>query len=1557
MSYLPQVSWSTIINDVVYVSSRTYRITIFPIDVNEIGSSIINVGYYLKDYVGYTYSIIEINVDGYNSHINVYDDFNVGYGPQSGQIAFIYKSVADGDAPYLAPIRHKKLDESALDYTRAIELDVIWKHRGFSFGSNLNITNIDLVGLSSSIDINSGWYGGSKLSITNNYTTFLSLNDTPNSYPSNTLPVKITNSSLIFENIFESNITLSDNTINNASSSNHGFSPKLINDTSKYYRSDGSWSSITTSSGDFLDSVISMQIDNTLNPGAPANGNRYIILNSSNLNSGFGLIDKNLSGSALSLGNGDIVQYISSSSEFRIAYDSSAAMQPATVTVGFDKNGNSNHDWTYNVSTSQWIDRGSSTLHNSLSDLNTGAGQYYHLTSSQLSGLTGGSITSLHAHNYLSSFTESDPIFSAWNKSTGIVITKSQISDFPDIPTQYTDAMADARVIAGITNKVDKITGKGLSTNDYTNAEKVIVGNTSNVNTGDNSINSLYSGLISNATHTGDVTGSSILTLATVNSNIGTYNNVTVNSKGLVTSASNISYVTGTPWTSVGYWYSSNHPTTTSGYGLPAYPTTLPASDVYAWAKASLKPSYAWSEIVSKPTALSSFTNDLGNYGGFALQTSISNINNTSDLNKPISTATQTQLNTKQANLSGTGFVKSAVGVISYDNSTYLTTVAAAEGYEPLISAGTTAQYWRGDKSWQTLNYAAIGGTVPTWNQNTTGTAANSNLLSSVALERFVYGDNLRKTTSLLQNLSADNNKASGFFWCSSNAFSSVPFSSIPNTSVGIIHAQHYNNDLYGLDIAYRVNRLAFRSIENTGILGWNEIYHSGNLNLSTVPFTASIITATGGNSTVWNTAYADRFKWDGGSTGLVALTGRTSLGLGSAATASTSDFEVPLTFSTGLTRTGNTVTNNITQYTDALARSAQNTANTSTTGLLTSTDWNTFNNKQSALGFTPYNATNPNNYIPLTSLSSTATGLTYTNTTGIFSLTSGYAIPTTTNISTWNGLTSFPGFGTTHTTAAYGDHNHSGIYEPVFTKNTAFNKNFGTTTGTVLEGRTFGSAANNATSDFPLSVLDSDWSTAISNHRVGFNTSNVNSPQSGMNYFGIITALDGNIAYGGAIAMRNNRLFFQTNENSTLQGWSEIWHTGNFNPTNYSLTTHNHAGTYQPLATVLTNTTASYTTAAQSKLAGIAANATNVTNTNQLTNGAGFITSYTETDPTISAWAKATTKPGYTKSEIGLSNVDNTSDLLKPLSTASINALALKQNNLSGTGFVKSTAGEISYDTGDYYDYNISRTANTVLAAPNGSSGSATFRVLVPSDLPDAYLSTSGGAMISGAGIYNPNTSMSYGAIGFNITNNAFGQPDFPTIFRSSVNPTLLVGTNTYTIYHTGNLPSYQPLATVLTNITASYTIAEQSKLAGIAAGANVGVVPNSAIIGATHTKITYDAKGLVTTGSDATTSDIAEGSRLYYTDARVAANSAVTEKYSSSATRSANTVLAAPNGSAGSATFRALVAADLPTDIVTASADTYTSRAKALSLITLTQAEYDAIGTKDANTLYIIS
>jgi hypothetical protein len=53
----------------------------------------------------------------------------------------------------------------------------------------------------------------------------------------------------------------------------------------------------------------------------------------------------------------------------------------------------------------------------------------------------------------------------------------------------------------------------------------------------------------------------------------------------------------------------------------------------------------------------------------------LANVDNTSDVNKPVSTATATSIATK----------------------------------EGTIAAGTTAQYWRGDKSWQTLNSTAVG--------------------------------------------------------------------------------------------------------------------------------------------------------------------------------------------------------------------------------------------------------------------------------------------------------------------------------------------------------------------------------------------------------------------------------------------------------------------------------------------------------------------------------------------------------------------------------------------------------------------------------------------------------------------------------------------------------------------------------------------------------------------------------------------------------------------------------------------------------------------------------
>lgn len=75
-------------------------------------------------------------------------------------------------------------------------------------------------------------------------------------------------------------------------------------------------------------------------------------------------------------------------------------------------------------------------------------------------------------------------------------------------------------------------------------------------------------------------------------------------------------------------------------------------------------------------------------------------------------------------------------------------------------------------------------------------------------------------------------------------------------------------------------------------------------------------------------------------------------------------------------------------------------------------------------------------------------------------------------------------------------------------------------------------------------------------------------------------------------------------------------------------------------------------------------------------------------------------------------------------------------------------------------------------------------------------------------------------------------------------------------------------PLSSLLTGILKNTTT---TGVPSIAVAGTDYVAPNAAITGATNTKITYDAKGLVTSGTAATTADIADSTdRRYVTDAQ---------------------------------------------------------------------------------------
>jgi hypothetical protein len=158
-----------------------------------------------------------------------------------------------------------------------------------------------------------------------------------------------------------------------------------------------------------------------------------------------------------------------------------------------------------------------------------------------------------------------------------------------------------------------------------------------------------------------------------------------------------------------------------------------------------------------------------------------------------------------------------------------------------------------------------------------------------------------------------------------------------------------------------------------------NPVYPDAGIALSTGTTWASSIP---NNSTNWNTAFSDRLKWDGGNTGLVAATGRTSLGgttIGQSMFTLTNPSAITFPrFNADNTVTARTAANfrsdigagTVTSVNIASGTPMSITNNTTTpeismaaatgsvNGYLTSTDWTTFNGKQNALGFTPANST-----------------------------------------------------------------------------------------------------------------------------------------------------------------------------------------------------------------------------------------------------------------------------------------------------------------------------------------------------------------------------------------------------------------------------------------------------------------------------------------------------------------------------------------------------------------------------------------------------------------------
>lgn len=238
-------------------------------------------------------------------------------------------------------------------------------------------------------------------------------------------------------------------------------------------------------------------------------------------------------------------------------------------------------------------------------------------------------------------------------------------------------------------------------------------------------------------------------------------------------------------------------------------------------------------------------------------------------------------------------------------------------------------------------------------------------------------------------------------------------------------------------------------------------------------------------------------------------------------------------------------------------------------------------------------------------------------------------------------------------------------------------------------------------------------------------------------------------------------------------------------------------------------------------------------TNTQTLTNK-------TLTSPSISS------PTGIVKGDVGLGNVDNTSDASKPISTATQSALDNKLN----TSLKGANSGLAELDSGGKVPSSqLPAYVDDVLEYANfaGLPGAGTAGIIyVTLDDNKTY-------RWSGSAYTEISASLALGETSSTAYRGDRGKTAYDHSQLTSGNPHAVTKTDVGLGNVDNTSDANKPIST-----------AQQTAL-------DTKVDKNAAITGATKTKVTYDAKGLVTAGADATTTDISEGTNLYFTDERV--------------------------------------------------------------------------------------
>lgn len=260
--------------------------------------------------------------------------------------------------------------------------------------------------------------------------------------------------------------------------------------------------------------------------------------------------------------------------------------------------------------------------------------------------------------------------------------------------------------------------------------------------------------------------------------------------------------------------------------GVPTAPTAAPGTNTAQVSTTAFVQAAIAALVASSPAALDTL-NELAAALG-------------NDPNFATSMATQLGLKAPLASPTFTGTVvlpaTTSIGPVSATEIGYLDNVTSniqtqLNAKEASIAAGTTAQYWRGDKSWQTLDKTAVGlGSVDN-TSDATKNSATATLTNKTLVSPVLNGTPIAPTAAFGNNTQQ----------IATTAFVQTAFSSAQSSFTPVLEGSSVPGTptyMYRIGKAIRLGNLVFFSLQ----LNWSNITGaSGAIKITGLPYRCEI--------------------------------------------------------------------------------------------------------------------------------------------------------------------------------------------------------------------------------------------------------------------------------------------------------------------------------------------------------------------------------------------------------------------------------------------------------------------------------------------------------------------------------------------------------------------------------------------------------------------------------------------------------------------------------------------------------------------------------------------